>query len=97
MGGSPRNAKTGGALPSDELGSARRSWSLAAQMLANPARLAESQMNLWWDYMNLWQTSMLRMMGAAAEPVAVPAKGDKRFKHGTGSSTSCSTTSSSPT
>ena len=54
---------------------------LAAQMLSNPARLAESHMNLWWDYMNLWQGSMLRMLGAPAEPVAVPKDGDKRFKH----------------
>jgi polyhydroxyalkanoate synthase len=30
---------------------------LAAKMLANPYRLAESQMNLWWNYMNLWQAS----------------------------------------
>ena len=54
---------------------------VAAQMLANPARLAESQMNLWWDYMNLWQGSMMKMMGGATEPVAIPAQGDKRFKH----------------
>ena len=31
--------------------------------------------------MSLWQGSMLRLMGAHATPVAVPAKGDKRFKH----------------
>jgi len=54
---------------------------LSAQMLTNPARLAESQMNLWWDYMNLWQSSMLRLMGGNAAPVVVPAQGDKRFKH----------------
>ena len=48
---------------------------LAAKMLANPARLAEAQMNLWWDYMSLWQSSMLRMMGAPSTPVAEPAQG----------------------
>ena len=37
-------------------------------------------MSLWRDYMSLWQSSMLRMMGAPAMPVAEPAKGDKRFK-----------------
>ena len=37
-------------------------------------------MNLWRDYMSLWQSSMLRMLGAPALPVAEPAKGDKRFK-----------------
>ena len=76
-----RNAKTGAALPSDELGLGKAFMELAAQMLSNPARLAESHMNLWWDYMNLWQGSMLRMLGAPAEPVAVPKDGDKRFKH----------------
>ena len=48
--------------------SARRSWSSRRKMLANPYRLAEAQMNLWWDYMSLWQSSMLKMMGAPAEP-----------------------------
>ncbi|MFO1302391.1 MAG: class I poly(R)-hydroxyalkanoic acid synthase [Burkholderiales bacterium] len=69
------------AMPTDELGLGKAFMEVAAQMLANPARLAESHMNLWWDYMNLWQTSMLRMMGGNAGPVAVPAPSDKRFKH----------------
>jgi len=65
----------------DELGVGKAFMELAAKMLANPYRIAEAQMNLWWDYMNLWQTSTLKMLGAPAQPVAVPAKGDKRFKH----------------
>jgi len=69
------------ALPSDELGLGKAFMELAAQMLTNPAKLAESQMNLWWDYMNLWQGSMLRLMGGNVTPVVVPAQGDKRFKH----------------
>ncbi len=76
-----RNAKSGTAMPSDELGLGKAFMELAAQMLANPARLAESQMNLWWEYMSLWQGSMVRLMGGEASPVAVPAHGDKRFKH----------------
>mgnify|MGYP001194510866 CR=1 len=76
-----RNAAAGKGLPTDELGLGKAFMELAAQMLANPARLAESQMNLWWEYMNLWQGSMLRLMGGQAGPVAVPAQGDRRFKH----------------
>jgi len=76
-----RNAGKGGAVPSDELGLGKAFMEVAAQMLANPARLAESQMNLWWDYMNLWQGSLLKLMGGAMEPIAIPAQGDKRFKH----------------
>ena len=54
---------------------------MASKMLANPYKLAETQMNLWWDYMNLWQTSTMKLLGGAAEPVAAPSKGDKRFRH----------------
>ena len=50
-------------------------------MLANPYRLAESQMNLWWNYMSLWQASTMKLLGGAADPVATPGKGDKRFRH----------------
>ena len=75
-----RNAGSSHSL-NDEMGVGKAFMELAARMLANPAKMAESQMNLWWDYMSLWQSSMMRMMGAHADPVAEPAKGDKRFKH----------------
>jgi len=76
-----RKAAAGTSIPADELGLGKAFMELAAQMLSNPAKLAESQMTLWWEYMSLWQGSMLRLMGASATPVAVPAQGDKRFKH----------------
>ncbi|MCC6870196.1 MAG: class I poly(R)-hydroxyalkanoic acid synthase [Burkholderiales bacterium] len=76
-----RNAQPGAALPADELGLGQAFMELAAQILANPAKLAESQMNLWWDYMSLWQGSMLRLIGHDTTPVAMPAHGDRRFKH----------------
>ena len=50
-------------------------------MLSNPYRLAETQMNLLWDYSALWQSSMLKLMGQSPAPVAEPAKSDKRFRH----------------
>jgi polyhydroxyalkanoate synthase len=49
-------------------------------MLANPARIAEGQLTLWRDYMDLWQSSMLRLMGGQAMPTVTPARNDKRFK-----------------
>jgi len=76
-----RNAGQPRSLVTDELGVGRAFMELAANLLANPAKLAEAQMNLWWDYMSLWQSSTLRMLGAPAAPVATPAKGDKRFRH----------------
>ncbi len=75
-----RNAGRRSAVPSDELGVGKAFMELTSKMLANPARLAEAQLGLWRDYMSLWQSSMLRMLGAPAVPVAEPAKGDKRFK-----------------
>jgi polyhydroxyalkanoate synthase len=50
-------------------------------MLSNPYRMAETQMNLWWDYSALWQSSMLKLMGQTSVPVAEPMKGDRRFRH----------------
>src|ERR1700752_2854533 len=76
-----RQAESGKSLMSDELGIGKAFMELAAKMLANPYRLPESQMNLWWNYMNLWQASTVKLMGGAPDPVATPGKGDKRFKH----------------
>jgi polyhydroxyalkanoate synthase subunit PhaC len=49
-------------------------------MLSNPAALAAASTNLMLDYMRLWQSSWMKMMGMQAEPVAAPAKGDNRFR-----------------
>jgi polyhydroxyalkanoate synthase len=77
-----KQAASGKSMLSDELGIGKAFLELAAQLMANPAKLAESQMTLWWDYMNLWQSSFMKMMGAPTAPVAAPAKSDKRFRHG---------------
>jgi len=76
-----RQAESGHSLVADELGIGKAFMELAAKMLGNPYRLAEAQMNLWWDYMRLWQASTTKLLGGAADPVAAPAKGDKRFRH----------------
>jgi polyhydroxyalkanoate synthase len=68
------------AASSDELGIAKAYMDLYSRMLANPASLAAFSTNLMLDYMQLWQSSWMRMMGVQAPPVAVPAKGDGRFK-----------------
>jgi polyhydroxyalkanoate synthase len=64
----------------DELGLARAFMDMWAKMLANPSALAEMQMNMWFDYMRLWQSSWLRMLGQDTAPVAAPLQGDNRFK-----------------
>ncbi len=75
------HSTSGASLVADELGIGKAFMEMASKMLANPYKLAETQMNLWWDYMNLWQASTMRLMGAPAEPVAAPKQGDKRFRH----------------
>ncbi|MEO7761865.1 MAG: class I poly(R)-hydroxyalkanoic acid synthase, partial [Casimicrobiaceae bacterium] len=72
---------SGTSMATDEFGIARAYMDLAAKMLANPVKLAETQMNLWWDYMNLWQGSTLKFIGFPAAPSAVPDKTDRRFRH----------------
>ncbi len=76
-----RQAKSGQSLAVDELGIGKAFMEVAAKMLANPYRMAETQMNLWWNYMNLWQRSTIKLLGGAPDPVASPGKGDKRFRH----------------
>jgi polyhydroxyalkanoate synthase subunit PhaC len=68
------------AAAADELGIAKAYMDLYSRMLANPAGIAAFSTNLMFDYMHLWQSSWMKMMGVAAEPVAAPAKGDGRFK-----------------
>jgi polyhydroxyalkanoate synthase subunit PhaC len=76
-----RHAASGATLPRDEFGLSQAFFELAAKLLSNPYRLAETQLNLLWDYSALWQSSMLKLLGQSPSPVVEPAKGDKRFRH----------------
>ena len=49
-------------------------------MMTDPAKLMQAQLNLWQDYMMLWQNATQRMLGGAAEPMVKPEQGDRRFK-----------------
>ncbi|MGF1605375.1 MAG: PHA/PHB synthase family protein [Rhodothalassiaceae bacterium] len=53
---------------------------LTARMMANPQTWVEKQVELWQDYMKLWHTTTMRMLGQDAAPV-VDASRDKRFRH----------------
>ncbi|MBM3549058.1 MAG: class I poly(R)-hydroxyalkanoic acid synthase [Alphaproteobacteria bacterium] len=55
-------------------------FELTTRLMADPARLVQAQINLWQDYMSLWQTATRRFFGEAAAPIAEPAPGDRRFK-----------------
>jgi len=64
----------------DELGIAKAYMDLYIRMLANPMALATHSMNLWLDYMKLWQSSWMKMLGQQVKPIAVPSASDARFK-----------------
>jgi polyhydroxyalkanoate synthase len=55
-------------------------FELTARMMADPARLIESQMALWAEYLTLWQHTTERLMGKPAEPVVDAAPEDRRFR-----------------
>ena len=75
-----RDASTGHFSMADELGIAKAFFDLTAKMLSDPFKLAEAQMNLWKDYIALWQGSMMKLMGQPSAPVAIPDRNDRRFK-----------------
>jgi polyhydroxyalkanoate synthase len=64
----------------DEMGIARAFMDLYAKAASDPALVASMSVNLWVDYMRLWQSSWMKMLGLQAAPVAEPAKSDSRFK-----------------
>jgi polyhydroxyalkanoate synthase subunit PhaC len=64
----------------DEMGIAKAFMDLYARMAADPAMVASLSMNLWLDHVRLWQSSWMKLFGVDAAPVAVPDKGDARFK-----------------
>lgn len=45
-----------------------------------PARAIEAYTSLWQSYFDLWQSAGRRLMGGAPDPVAIPARSDKRFR-----------------
>ena len=76
-----RQAETQNSVAADEFGIAKAFMDLSALMFAKPQQLAEAQMNMFWDYTRLWQNSWMQALGQKVEPVAVPRKGDNRFRH----------------
>ncbi len=66
----------------DPLNISRAFMEVTTRMMADPAKLVQAQMNLWQDYLKLWQSTTSRMLGGGdgAEPVAQPERGDRRFK-----------------
>ncbi|MFN3746609.1 MAG: PHA/PHB synthase family protein [Hyphomicrobiaceae bacterium] len=77
-----RSEKSGGALspPSDINEAAHIVGEIMRQWLSDPMRAAESQGELMRGYLDVWNTTVRRMMGEEVEDVAQPEPGDARFK-----------------
>ena len=69
-----------GVPTSDPLQLSGAFFEMLTKLAANPLALVESKMSLWQDYLGLWNYTTRRMLGLEAEPVATPARDDKRFK-----------------
>jgi polyhydroxyalkanoate synthase len=70
----------GGTGIADPLNIGEAFLALTQQLMADPAKVMQAQMNLWTGYMDLWRATALRLMGQPAEPVIAPEKSDRRFK-----------------
>jgi len=53
---------------------------MTSKMMTQPHKMVEANMNLWQDYMKLWQNTASRMMGQETTPIVEPARDDRRFK-----------------
>ncbi len=51
------------------------------KLALKPERIMRAQADLFERYMDLWSQSARRASGETDEPIAAPAKGDKRFNH----------------
>ncbi len=49
------------------------------QLLKNPEKLIEAQVNFWKNTLDLWQSASKRMLGHKVQPIITPPPGGKRF------------------
>jgi polyhydroxyalkanoate synthase len=71
-----KKAKDGVDAPTDELGVAKAFMDMSSRLMANPYKMAQTQMNMMWDYFSLWQGSIDEDDGpAGASPGRLPEKG----------------------
>jgi polyhydroxyalkanoate synthase len=74
-----KNADRPAALTPDPFHVAQALTEVMGRIAAEPDRLLRAQADLFSRYMDLWQSAARRVGGETPEPVAAPARGDKRF------------------
>ena len=65
---------------SDPLNLAGAFIEMTSRLISDPAAVARAQASLWQGYMALWQNMSERAAGGAPDPVAAPARDDRRFR-----------------
>ncbi len=73
-----KQAKEGATPPGDVLNLTGTFLDFTTKLLADPQKVVAAQMELWQQYMRLWQATADRLAGKPAEPV-IDAPKDKRF------------------
>ncbi|THD81022.1 MAG: class I poly(R)-hydroxyalkanoic acid synthase [Phenylobacterium sp.] len=74
-----KNAERPAALTPDPFHVTPALTEVMGRLAAQPDKLMRAQADLFARYLDLWQSAARRMGGETPEPVAAPAKGDKRF------------------
>jgi polyhydroxyalkanoate synthase subunit PhaC len=66
---------------SDPTGIGRAFLDLAAKMIANPTLIAQTQVDLWSDHMELWHRTTERLIDGFTKAEHRPPATDRRFQH----------------
>ena len=74
------NGGNGAPNPFDPLNVGAAFVELTARMMSDPASLARTQMQLWQDYVAIWQNTAQRMVAPQTPPLVQPERGDRRFR-----------------
>ncbi len=77
---SNKGHNSNGAAATDPLNVGGAFLEMTTRMMSDPGKLVEAQLSLWQDYMSLWQSATLRMMGSDPDAIAEPHRDDRRFK-----------------
>ena len=68
-----------GPQKSDPLNIGHAFLEMTQRMMSNPEKVVQAQVQLWQDYLKLWQNTADRFMGKETKPLVEANKGDKRF------------------
>ncbi|MDH3228624.1 MAG: class I poly(R)-hydroxyalkanoic acid synthase [Alphaproteobacteria bacterium] len=75
-----RQAEGGGLGHADPMNVGGAFLEMTKHLMMDPHKIVQAQMELWQDYMTLWQNATRRLMGEEVEPAVTPDHDDRRFR-----------------